>query len=415
MAFFQAGTNEPLRSVTTKQSSAVHCMILSYIDYINLRSVRFIPNDFRFGTIYFGYLSLLRAKNSTRPILLQTLILLSFFLLMADGRTRSNRAMDPYCSPGYDTNQTALNNQRLIPSPNAGKRGGASDFDNIPLDGDSDISLDQSWEYDGWPVVKRHDPRDVVAGPPQPPPPPKSSKVDKGKGKDEPNQSTSLERSPYGDDDVDDNERWPVVKRYNSPDLIIETRGLSIANNRQSKANPSQPLNDADLEPPSDLDRWPVVTRYKPQDSTTKPGSSYNTSNGQSEAKSHRQLRFDDETAEYIYSDDSDLDWDKQPFDYTVPFERPMLEERYAFEVQHPIVAPAIRQALNACSTPQRAGRAVVDQVQHLPVRVAETYNSAAESISQAGRQAAAVVQEGVMALQPFEQNDALGKGRRVC
>ncbi|KAK5996686.1 hypothetical protein PT974_02026 [Cladobotryum mycophilum] len=89
-------------------------------------------------------------------------------------------------------------------------------------------------------------------------------------------------------------------------------------------------------------------------------------------------LRFDDNDVEHL-SDDSDLDWENAPFDYIVPFDRPILNERYAFEDRYPNAAPIIRALMNLPAT----GTAAIGQVRNLQGRVVETYHEASERLDQ--------------------------------
>lgn len=49
--------------------------------------------------------------------------------------------------------------------------------------------------------------------------------------------------------------------------------------------------------------------------------------------ESPESIQFDNEDVEFINCD-SDLDWDNEPFDYTVPMDKPFIRERYSFETR---------------------------------------------------------------------------------
>ncbi|KND87569.1 hypothetical protein TOPH_07794 [Tolypocladium ophioglossoides CBS 100239] len=95
--------------------------------------------------------------------------------------------------------------------------------------------------------------------------------------------------------------------------------------------------------------------------------------------------RFDDDDAEYLWSSDSDLDWDSGPFDYEVPFENPLLHEVYAFEHRYPRAAPVVRALLRL-----PAAR----QAQNLQENIVDAYNGGTNGAEQAAQAARYIISE---------------------
>ncbi|UNI19275.1 hypothetical protein JDV02_005469 [Purpureocillium takamizusanense] len=78
----------------------------------------------------------------------------------------------------------------------------------------------------------------------------------------------------------------------------------------------------------------------------------------EADATGEAPCEFDDAGVEYVWSSTSSLDWENGPFDYEVPFERPLLHEMYRFEIEYPRAAPVIRALRSLPGQAQRVGTA---------------------------------------------------------
>ncbi|KAJ6445456.1 stress response protein nst1 [Purpureocillium lavendulum] len=109
-------------------------------------------------------------------------------------------------------------------------------------------------------------------------------------------------------------------------------------------------------------------------------------------AAAENSLRFDDANVEYLWSSASTLKWENGPFDYEIPFDRPLLHEMYDFETTYPRAAPVIRALRSLPRQAQRAGdaatSAATSTVASVQGRVVDTYNecTVGEQASQAAQ-----------------------------
>ncbi len=94
-------------------------------------------------------------------------------------------------------------------------------------------------------------------------------------------------------------------------------------------------------------------------------------------------LRFDDDDADVIEYD-SDLDWNNQPFDYTVPMDRPFVHEEYNFES-----AGATASALSF--DPQQLVNNAVAGASHVQRRLSQTAQAMAPQLGRVARKGQAV------------------------
>lgn len=119
-----------------------------------------------------------------------------------------------------------------------------------------------------------------------------------------------------------------------------------------------------------------------------RPGPRERQHHGNSRANdSHAPpLEFDDENAEYIWSSDSSLEWDRGPFDYQVPMERPLLHEIYDFERRYPQAASVIRAMLRlpGARRTQRLSDAATRGLQALQEQAAEASHQGVPRADQA-------------------------------
>lgn len=105
--------------------------------------------------------------------------------------------------------------------------------------------------------------------------------------------------------------------------------GLEEASYNASSAAPGNSKH-ATAEDESQKQQPP--TQSERHTTTFDAGSSPAPSENQEAQEKETDLTFDDANAEVIHASDSSLEWDKAPFDYVVPMDRPMYHERYAFE-----------------------------------------------------------------------------------
>ncbi|KAL3961475.1 hypothetical protein ACCO45_002998 [Purpureocillium lilacinum] len=75
-------------------------------------------------------------------------------------------------------------------------------------------------------------------------------------------------------------------------------------------------------------------------------------------AAEEKPCDFDNDSVEYLWSSASTLNWDNGPFDYEVPFDRPLLHEMYQFEADHPRAASLLRTLRSLPRRAQQVGSA---------------------------------------------------------
>ncbi|GJN83265.1 hypothetical protein PLIIFM63780_006813 [Purpureocillium lilacinum] len=127
------------------------------------------------------------------------------------------------------------------------------------------------------------------------------------------------------------------------------------------------PLDDDSEESKSDgSEGWVMTGRPQPvQRTAAVPPSSgiegsaaAGSSPNDAGVAEEKPCDFDNDSVEYLWSSASTLNWDNGPFDYEVPFDRPLLHEMYQFEADHPRAASLLRTLRSLPRRAQQVGSA---------------------------------------------------------